>query len=408
MSLLRLNEFQRLMKSWAKMGAYNAGDAMRVSCPLDVARWNDALRAVWSETDFGFPCEPPVILPMEIYNGDLEGAISDQLNLPFESTAPPLRFFLLDALDGSHWFGTMFDHWLVDGYSIRQWMRRCLLRFIHPDGAALPPLRFRNPRSAFSHRWFLGAVECARLLMANRRAFRVWLNNPANVHCGFLRAADVGVDAVGLHARAKGWDVTVNDIFLAVIARVLGERTAAARRAATRDEIGMAVAIDMRRFLDETARGEGGCFLSYFSVAVPSPERSMETLAREISTRTARAKTLSAASRAFSGLGLARRVWDHWPGRKELLMHKALATLAGISNVNLTGSWIEQQVSGSKGGPRDYVRVSPTGPVPLIFTPTTLNGRVALGLTYRRAAFSDNDAREIARSFTSELLAILG
>lgn len=341
--------------------------------------------------------------------GTLDEAIRTQLNRPFHADEAALRCFLVDAQDGTHWFGTMFDHWVVDGYCIRQWMHRCLLGFMKREqAAAMAPLRVRQGASNILPdlrglpELCKASAECVRLLRANRRSLRIGLSNPADFSSGFIRSDRGGIAVETLRARARSWGVTVNDLFLAAIARSLGMFTSHERQARRRSEIGMAVAFDMRRFLDVSLREAAGCLLSYFALAVPEPERSMKELAIEIAGRTGPSKTIEAARRAYASLAVARRVWDWWPGRKELLMHKAMATTAGISNVNLTGSWIEQYIS--EGQLLNYLRVSPTGPVPMIFTPTTLNGHVSVCLTYRGAAFSDSAAVEIAERFGEQLL----
>ena len=60
--------------------------------------------------------------------------------------------------------------------------------------------------------------------------------------------------------------------------------------------------------------------------------------------------------------------------------------VGGVSSIRLRDPWIEQCVDDHPFG---YVRAAPTGPMlPFVLTPTTLNDRMNLGITYRLTAFS--------------------
>jgi hypothetical protein len=86
--------------------------------------------------------------------------------------------------------------------------------------------------------------------------------------------------------------------------------------------------------------------------------------------------------------------------------------VAGISNVNMTGSWVAPPADavdaseGDPGVPRvlDYIRISPTGPLlPLVFTLTTIRDRLTLCMTYRTTSFTDEQARELGEDFSRRL-----
>src|SRR5205823_12743614 len=80
--------------------------------------------------------------------------------------------------------------------------------------------------------------------------------------------------------------------------------------------------------------------------------------------------------------------------------------LAGVSNVNLTGSWADQEGITLSGRAMvlDYFRISPAGPLaPLVFTLTTIRDRLSLCTTYRTTAFSQNQAEQIATELMERL-----
>jgi hypothetical protein len=72
----------------------------------------------------------------------------------------------------------------------------------------------------------------------------------------------------------------------------------------------------------------------------------------------------------------------------------------GISNVNLTGSWVEE------ARPRllDYRRIGPTGPiVPMLFMITTIGSRLSIDVTYRTTALTQDHAEFLTDRFVLRL-----
>jgi hypothetical protein len=132
----------------------------------------------------------------------------------------------------------------------------------------------------------------------------------------------------------------------------------------------------------------------------------------ELVAATARETSASkSAARALEftwSLRIARWIWD-WSSRprfKAQFFQKGLPFLAGISNVNLTGSWADQEKMPATGQAvvLDYLRVSPVGPlVPLVITFTTIRDHLSLCVTYRTTAFSQNQAEQIATELTERL-----
>ena len=55
----------------------------------------------------------------------------------------------------------------------------------------------------------------------------------------------------------------------------------------------------------------------------------------------------------------------------------------------------------------DYLRISPTGPlIPLVFTLTTIRGRLSLCVTWRTTSFHEDKLAAIVDDFTARLQAI--
>ena len=84
------------------------------------------------------------------------------------------------------------------------------------------------------------------------------------------------------------------------------------------------------------------------------------------------------------------------------MFHKVVPMLGGISNVNLTDSWIGREPS-----VLDYLRVSPTGPLlPMVFTLTTIRDKLSVCVTHRTAIYPNDDATAIVADFVARLKAL--
>jgi hypothetical protein len=147
-----------------------------------------------------------------------------------------------------------------------------------------------------------------------------------------------------------------------------------------------------------------------------NPERrSAEELMREIAAETSRIKKTYAAVRRYWAMAMAQFWYDQYDSSRfrATLLHKWVPLVAGISNVNMTNSWADPkagqgqgQAEGARGGPRvlDYLRISPAGPlIPLVFTLTTVRGRMSLCVTYRTTSFRADKITEIVNDFVRRL-----
>jgi NRPS condensation-like uncharacterized protein len=252
-------------------------------------------------------------------------------------------------------------------------------------------------------------IACFKSYLRHRRAHRVRLGDPLDFRADFFSVNFPNGSVDQIRAWARKCHATVNDVFLAAAAQVLGAHTSVARLNSKRNRISLATAVDLRSRAGEGLHDVFGFFLSYFTVVLDSPEKeSFEELTRAIAEETSALKAKAHPIRFILGLRMARILWDAFrkPRRKAQLFQKMLPLLAGVSNVNLTGSWVDREDT-MAGDPRviDYVRVSPVGPLlPLVFTLTTIRDRLSLSVTYRTTAFSRIEVEQIARDFVARLL----
>ncbi len=198
---------------------------------------------------------------------------------------------------------------------------------------------------------------------------------------------------------AKQQRATVHDVFLAAMAQASGtaHRWPAGKR---RDSVGLVSAMDLRRFETGSARDGFGLLISQYSIVEPHPEKvPLPELVARIAQKTRPLKSLS--GRAVFAVGLL--FWRATRSRrtKATLLQRGAPFAAGLSNVNLTGSWIEHS------GIVEFRRVGPTGPVvPLVLMITTLHGRIFIDVTFRRAAFTRSAAQGLLDDFARRLQSV--
>lgn len=395
---------------------------MRITGAANLERWRGAIIAVLREIGL----EVPKDFPIEISSLELNQKIAEELNMPFAAESLPLRAFVATHPSGDHFLGVIFDHWFADSPSIRLLMQRFFYGYRGRDGMeSLPSIHFTEKSGETFGKGngildgFEAFLACVRNYLRHRRAHRVKLRDPLDFRADFFLMSLPNGLIHQIRAAAKKCDATVNDLFLAVAAQVLGERTVAGREGksqrrlrAKRDRVGLAAAVDLRPLAGGALDDVFGFFLSYFTVVLASPERRQLTeLVAAIAHHTGAIKSKAYAIRFILSLRIARLAWDAFrkPRSKAQLFQKGLPLLAGISNVNLTGSWIDRAEALRDGSPRlvDYFRVSPVGPLlPLVFTLSTIRDRLTLGLTFRTTAFSRSEAKQIGSEFAVRLLKI--
>ncbi|MGN6369308.1 MAG: hypothetical protein ACTHN5_13695 [Phycisphaerae bacterium] len=441
---VRLNAFQRLMRRWSHMHPYNAGQVMEVSGVADIERWKRATQEVLGEMGLGpatiderdehasFFGVPEVAI--EESGATLAAFFEEELNRPFAAGDVPVRFCVLpyvgrNGSTESHYFAAVYDHWIADSRAMRELMHRIFERYRSGE-TKLAALTLEAPSFRKLFQKHVGRlVRCAALRESlkncwrHRRGFRINIPDPLDFHSRFLlRQMPEGL-IERVHAFAKQRGASVNDMFIAVLSQTMGVYTHEQRLKRRkkkfhfpRRQVGIGTIVDIRDAASEPLDRVFNLYLSSYTVVLDQPERrDVDAVTREVASTTSRLKKSFATVKGFWAFAMARIWWDmnSSPRNRALLLHKMVPVVAGISNVKMTGSWVDRTVSArdESGKPRvlDYLRISPTGPlIPLVFTLTTIGQRLSLCVTYRTTAFSDEQAREIVGDFVERLQKAVG
>jgi len=187
------------------------------------------------------------------------------------------------------------------------------------------------------------------------------------------------------YARSIGG--TVHDLFLAALAESISLYTPGRLKHPRRRGLRIGSVIDLRSLSRKDLSRTYGLFVGYFIVFFRKPEDNFSALLQSVVQETTRIKQ----RKGYLDTTMALRFSPaFWPGlsdfRKAELFRKG-SLVAGISNVNLGGSWFESKTCDQILG---YLRGVSTGPhLPFIILPTTYMGEVSIGVSYRLAGFDE-------------------
>lgn len=374
------------MRGWSELAPYNFIHALRFDEPADVKRW----RAATAEALARLGLEAAGLV-IETPQTEIDALLEAELNRGFGVGDLPLRFFVIETR-GGHWFGVVLDHWFADDFS-----SRALLQRIHASYRAVEPAELfwaqaRSPR----HNWLTEWGSFLKQAAALRRARRIPLKKHLDFTVGAFRVELPAAILEAVRACAKEQRATVHDVFLAAAAQACSAAYQP-RPDSRRTGLGLASAMDLRRFENGRAREGLGLLISQYAIVEDKPEElPMLELVARIARKTSELKAVSGRASLLAGLLFWRLARSRQA--RATLYQRGAPFAAGLSNVNLTGSWLEQ------AGIAEFRRVGPTGPVvPLVLMITTYRDRVFVDVTYRIAAMSRPDAQRLMEDFGQRL-----
>jgi hypothetical protein len=409
------------MLQWNDLHPYNAVHVIRIPQPLDPERLRAVidrgletrgLTSLSLDRDQGTYCYHggPSRCPLEhlavggVSWSALEAEIERQLNTGFEvgERFDPFRFFTAAAADsfalGMAYFHAVADaesvvrllQELADSYPVRAGSERPLRLDLYPrsaDSLAFHPRVLVNRLLALP-----GVIRDLRSSCRTRARDPLDLSN--RLHGFVLEPARLR----SLVATAKAWQVTLHDLFLALLLRGLAALAPDRPAQARRRRLSVGTIVNLRRDCGVEGRTAFGLFLGSFVVTHAAPPGiELGELARDIRHRTRRIKDRRLYLGTPLELAFGRFMLSLFsPERRRKFYQKHYPLWGGITNMNLN----TLRGPGDGKGPVDYLRAVSTGPAtPLVLSVTTVGDHANVGLTYRPAVFSSADIERLATRF---------
>ena len=417
----RLNLFQKSMLRWRELYPYSAVHVVRIDRPLDASRltavideWLQALGLTGLTLDavrgrFEYVGGPAHTTLAVHPGGDdsmkiLAAAIESELNTPFvrEGRLNPFRFFAIDAGNSFH-FGLAYDHFVAAGDSIVVLLKGIFERYCgNVSGQDLAGPLERYPatyRSLFRrHLWstLRGFGGLVNLVASCRRSVRPVYPRGTDPRNGYTYCQLDPPQFAALVRTAKDWGVTVNDVLLAMLLKVVEPLAGARAPSRRRHELAVATIVNLRRDFGFDANTTFGQFLSSFRISHPMPPgMTLRELARDINAVTKRVKSLKLYLQTLLAIGASGIRWRSLsPDERRGFHARNYPTWGGLTMLNVDALWAH---AGGNTPPPEYLRAVSTGPLaPLVLAVTTAGGVLHAGISYRIAAFDAATANGIA------------
>jgi hypothetical protein len=418
----RLNAFQRSMLRFRELHPYSAVHVVEIAAPLDAshlaASIDDEL-ARRGITHLALDARRRRYeyrggaghAPLRRVNGGadpqarLAAEIEAELNRPFDAatTAVPIRFFAL-ACGERFQLGLVYDHFIAGGDAIVALLASIALRYAgSPTVGATPSLYPSTYRNLFVRRPLdtLRALAAFPALVASsRRAARPRYSPDTEHYNAFVLRRIEAPTVARIASATKSWNVTRNDLLLAVLMLAVAPLAQKRFQPGRRRELAVASIANLRRDFGPTHADAFGQFLSSFRVghAVP-PDIDLETLARAVHAQTSSIRRGRLQLRTIFALGLAGAAWPFLaPASRHRVFPKHHPVWGAITMLDVDPLWPRE------AAPPDYVRGVSTGPLsPLVVAATPVGGRINLGMTYRTACYARPVAEQIAADIVNRL-----
>lgn len=413
------------MLHWNDLHPYNAVLLVRLPSPLDRARLQTAIETTLSAHrltglilnrragTFKYHGGPATADLKLVNAGDnphaaLGAEIEVQLNTAFagDGAFNPFRFFALPEPSGCA-LGAVYFHAVADAEAMIHLSAEIAAAYLQgtPPGKpfAVHPLR---------HDGWLGQLPVlARKLAAlpaqirdvrsSARLFCGDENDFSNRYTGFSLADG---ELAALVRTAKNWDVTVNDLFLALLLKCLARLQPGRRVRPQRRNISVGCIVNVRKDLEPSPAPVFSPLLGSVVVTHEMPaDASLRQIAGDIRQRTRAIKR----RRLYLGAGLeqtfGRSLFSFFPPpRQKTFYQKHFPLWGGLTNVNLNAlpPAVRENLA-------DCISAVSTGPVvPLVLSVMTVRETVNVALTWRPAFFSETDIAQFQKDFL-QLLADL-
>jgi hypothetical protein len=340
--------------------------------------------------------------------------LSAEINRPFaDDGEPPFRAFVLKNAESYH-LGIVYQHWTADSVSVQSVLRELFLRLYDPAKVRLTPPGFQDtgywgmygPRHG---RWksdenFFGL---ARRYFRYRRVRKVDSKGLSDPTVKFVNRSmpDGLITDLRVASRAQG--VKVHDVLVAALIEACARHVPSQYRERRRD-LAVGSIIDLRPLSRQKLTDVFGMYLGFTGIIVHENDLPhWDRLLKSVANQNKHHKDLGIPQTSLAWMLAARLIGQYVPPRKMWHFYrKEMPLSGGLSNLNLSNSWATEYAPSLI---RDYVRVSPTGPIaPLAVATTTFGERFSIGLTYRKSLIDDGHAAAFAETFATRLQAFAG
>jgi hypothetical protein len=422
----RLNSFQKTMLQWNELHPYNAVHVVRIPGKLDAERLHRILKATLEQRGLThLSLDPanaafaylggPAACDVKILSGEpdpapaLQAEIERQINTPFApgERINPFRCFAVTTGD-SFFLGLAYFHPVADAESIvvllRELVRAYQNKLMAESAAGLD--LYPDHRAHLLRRHAAVIVNKLRALPAQARnlkqSHRPRYREAQAMGNGFRLFALKPDLLRRLIAGAKSWDVTVNDLLLALLMKSVAPLSAGRVKAARRRKLSVGCIVNLRRELGRDSVRIFGLFLGSFTVTHAVPDGlALRELAGDLHCQTLAIKQRQLYLATPMELALGRFVLRFFsPERRKKFYQKNYPLWGGLTNMNLNALWKPTE----DDAPMDYVRGVSTGPVtPLVFSVTTVGDRANVGLSYRSTVFSPGEIEQVKAGFIQHL-----
>lgn len=419
-----LNDYQQLMLRLSALSPYSAVHSVSIRdkhVSLDVLQ--SAIHHVMSSLGIGHPQFSPnkqyvTFTPVEHIFNLKSRAISlvqhteDEMNHVFSPHDVPLRFFII--LDQStQYLSITYNHWIADAYAISRFIESI---FAYMRGDASPRLTLTAPkmedcfkpiygRRAPFHR-YLTVIQSA---LRFSRAFRTPMHHPTQTDSGNCSYVFEQSILEQLSKRCKAEKITLNDLFLTILAQLFGEITQKKRASIQRkwlkpkrDRIMIAVISNIRKQSQLPLSNIFSLFLGFFYLSFKSPEKlSFKALSQMIHRQTKRVKHSNMAIKQSLLFKVQNFILDRKKNKRSQfrLFSKNTPITVGISNMDLrhTETCLLDSIN-------QYIRFSPTAMVcPIVFNLTTFNDHLSLGINFRKTCYTIAEVEHMKDRFVAAI-----
>ncbi len=373
------------------------------------------LEGVWYRHEAADPVESAEV---EVLGGDelpenrLTAHLARELNRPFaRPRCRPFRFGVIDAGPGSHYVSLTYDHWAADSVGARLLMRHVLGRYLQldiPENQGTLDLYPGTYREVFAHRLrgshlALPVLRSIRSWFDNRSAWRVAYASVSQMAIGCARRAVRPGTVQKVRRFARDHEASVNDVFLAVLARAMADFLPRRSCKAGAAPMALGTIVDTRGDAGEDLSESLGTFLGYFVVRVAG-DRSigLDELTRRIAATTRLEKAPAELSRFGRGFPRRRRDLAALEARKPAPFRPPRPAADGRHIERVPA----RQLDRPHGGGRilDVCRAVSNGPtLPLVVSLTTLGENLNVAVSYRLTGFSQAKIDGIVQSFVEQL-----